>query len=268
MLKSRRPILCGLLAGGIFFLSGCRKSTETGTTSTPQATPNPDQAALQSKERHHRIFTGGVSPLIVSMTPDTIRVHNGHAPVTRYSLTYEINNAEKASKAYIIVYARGLGQIQRRDVDVQPSGQIEFLLDASEFDLGPMVRFRVHCPGNDTDWFAMGSEPLEPSQRLTSQQIGNVTPAYVAQGTYRQGMAIPITIWGGQITPECTAEAQVDGTTVELKNVVASDKKIHGGLSDSDFQRRPIVVRHFEVNLVVEGPGMPAADVYNLDFVE
>lgn len=264
MSNHRLRFQCAILAAGLFLFGGCRKAPTTTAPSTePAATPTP-----AAPERHHRIFLGGVSPLIVSMSPETIRVHNGHASVARYSLTYEINNAEKATKAYIIVYARGLGQIQRSDVDVQARGQIEFLLDASDFDLGPMVRFRVHCPGNDTDWFAMGSEPLGMPERLSSGQIGNVTPAYVAKGTYRPGVAIPITIWGGQITRECTPEAQVDGTSVELKNVVAVDTQIRGQLSDNDFQGRPIVVRHLEVSLVVEGPGMPAADTYNLNFVE
>ena len=74
----------------------------------------------------------------------------------RYSLTYEINNSEKASKAYISVYVPGVGEVQRFDVDVLPKATIEFLLDASKVDLGPTVRFRAHCPGNDTNWFVMG----------------------------------------------------------------------------------------------------------------
>ena len=71
-----------------------------------------------------------------------------------------------------------------------------------------------------------------------------------------------------QFTRECTPEAQVDGSTVELKNVVARDRQMNGLLLYSDLQGRPVVLRHFEVNLVVIGPGMPAADVYNLNFVE
>ena len=35
-----------------------------------------------------------------------------------------------------------------------------------------------------------------------------------------------------------------------------------------DGQWRPVVGRHLEVNLVVNGPGMPAADVFNLNFEE
>jgi hypothetical protein len=162
------------------------------------------------------------------MSPDTIRGHEGHASVARCSLAYDINNSEKATKAYIIVYLHGLGQLKQLDVDVQPSGQIKFLVDASDLDLGPTERFRAHCPGNETEWFTMDSEPLEVSQRMSSPQIGNVMRAYVAKGTAAQGVALPITIWGATITRECTPEAQVGGTAVELKNVVASDKQIQG----------------------------------------
>jgi hypothetical protein len=96
-----------------------------------------------------------------------------------YSLTYEIDHPEKATKAYIAIRVSGLGELQRFDVDVQPRGQIEFLLDASNFDFGPTVRFRAHCPFGPSDWFTMGGDPVEFPQRLSSEQIGNVTPAYI-----------------------------------------------------------------------------------------
>jgi len=186
-----------------------------------------------------------------------------------YSLTYEIDHPEKATKAYIAIRASGLGELQRFDVDVQPRGQIEFLLDASNFDFGPTVRFRAHCPFGTTDWFNMGGDPAEFPQRLSSEQIGNVTPAYIATPRgLQQGAGVPLTIWGAKITRECTPEAEVDGTAVELHNVVALERQIRALLSYSDLQNRPVVVRHLEVQLVVYGPGMPAEDIYNLNFEE
>ena len=209
----------------------------------------------------------GVSPLIVSMSPETIAVHEGHAPMSRYSLTYEIDHSEKVTKAYISIYARGIGEVQRFDVDVQPRGSIEFLLDASNVDLGATVRFRAHCPGNDTDWFVMGCDPPDP-QNMSSRQIGDVSPNYVQVGRTPRAGGLPVEIWGSQITSACTAEAQVDGASVELQNAVAGDKKIRGLLSYSDLQGRPVVQRRLEVNLVVQGPGMPAEDTYYLKFVD
>jgi hypothetical protein len=260
----KRLLFCGLAGAQLFLLNACRKSSEPTTTAAPQPTP----AAPAANERHHRMFTGGVSPLIVSMSPETIVVHDGHAPVTRYSLTYEINNSEKATKAYISVYARGVGEVQRFDVDVKPRGQIEFLLDASDIDLGPTVRFRAHCPYGDTDWFVMGSDPIDFQQRMSSREIGNVNPVYWEMRTRALAGGIPITIWGSQFTAACTPEAQVDFSSVDLQNVRVISKQIMGMLPFDALQGRPITVRHLEVNLVVSGPGMPAEDVYNLNYVD
>jgi hypothetical protein len=289
--KSGRRIVCALLAAGILFVSGCRKSAANGATASPQNAPAVEQNDAQGvpvrAERHHRMFADGISPLIVSISPDTIPFHNGNAPMTRYSLTYEIDNSEKATKAYISVYARGVGEVQRFDVEVQPRATIEFLLDASNVDLGPTVRFRAHCPYGDTDWFVMDSDPMPYPQINTTSQIGNVVPAYVQRGLPKS-YGIPITMAGSKFTRECTAEAQVDGSNVELQNVMATDKRIKGLLPSDALQGRPVVARHLEVNLVVYGPGHTepttqvtsigvvttgssagnSEDIYNLNFAE
>lgn len=211
---------------------------------------------------------GGVSPLIVSMSPETIPFHDGHLPVTRYSLTYEIDHPEKVTKAYISIYAPGIGEVQQFDVDVQSRAQIEFMLDASNFDLGPTVRFRVHCPYGDTDWFIMGSDPMNPLQIGTSREIGNVSPSYIAPHGYAPGAGMTILIASGLIMKTCTAEAQVESSNVELQNIVAGDKRLNAVLPLDALQGRPVTMRHLEVKLVVNGPGMPAADIYNLKFEE
>jgi hypothetical protein len=288
MPKSGRGIVCVLLVAGILFAISCRKSGENGATANPQSPPAAEQgSAPAGAVRHHRMFGDGISPLIVSMSPDTIPFHNGNAPASRYSLTYEIDNSEKATKAYISVYARGVGEVQRFDVDVQPRATIEFVLDASNFDLGPTVRFRAHCPYGDTDWFVMGSDPMSYPQINSTSQIGNVAPAYIQRGHSNVG-GVPITIAGPKFTRECTPEAQVDESGVELQNVVAADKRINGLLPYEALQGRPVVVRHLEVNLVVYGAGYKppttqmtprgvvttassagtSADIYNLNFAE
>jgi len=203
------------------------------------------------------------------MSPETIPIRLGHAPMGRYSLTYEINGSEKATKAAVSIYLLGVGEVQWFDVDVQPRAQIEFLLDASKFDLGPSVRFRAHCPSGDTDWFVMGSQPLGYPENVSSRQIVNVTPAYLQASPGSPGSGVPIEISGSQITQECIPEAQVDETTVELKNVVALNKQIRGLLMYSDMQGRPVVARQMEVKLLVYGKtGMPSESTFNLNLVE
>jgi hypothetical protein len=261
----RSRLLCGVIAAQILLVASCRKSPEASPATTQPATTS---QTTSPKERHHRLFGSGVSPLIVSMSPDTIQFHNGHVPVSRFSLTYEIDHAEKATKAYLSVYAPGVGEVQRHDIDVQARGQIEFLLDASDFDLGPTVRFRVHCPYGDTDWFTMGTEPTNYAQSTSSREIGSVYPPNVPTHGGAIAGGVPITIASGLIMKTCTAEAQVDASGVDLQNVVAGDKRISATLPFEALQGRPVTLRHLEVKLVVNGPGMAAEDVYNLNFVE
>ena len=201
------------------------------------------------------------------MSPDTITFHDGHLPVTRYSLTYEIDQSEKATKAYISVYAAGVGEVKRFDVDVQPRGQIEFLLDASDFDFGPTVRFRVHCPYADTDWYVMGSQPASYTQANSTREIGSIFPNYFAAQRSARG-GVPISISSGVIMKTCTAEAQVDSSTVELQNVIAVNKQITAIFPIDALQGRPVAARYLQVRLIVQGPGMANEDVYNLNFVE
>jgi hypothetical protein len=296
MLNFKRRSSCVLPAVviSLVFIYGCRKDkgAEDGGTPAPQssasADPAADQTAATPTKRHHAMFADGISPLIVSMSPDTVPLRDGHAPMGHYSLAYEIDNAEKATRAYVEIYVMGVGQVQKFDIPVQARGQVDFLLDASSFDLGPTVLFRAHCPYGDTDWFIMGSDPMPYPQILSTSQIGNVLPAYVAVRGKGLAGGVPITIAGSKFTRECTAEAQVDYSNVELQNVVAGNQRITAVLPYEALQGRPVVTRHLEVHLVVLGPGYQnptrqvtpigvvttassagtSADIYMLNFVE
>ena len=244
MLNCLRRFLCALVAAGILCLSACRKNAESAT-SGPLATPaptagTPSPASPTNPVRRHRSFPGGVSPLIVSMSPETIPFHNGNVPMGKYSLTYEIDNWEKATKALISVFIPGAGEVQKFDVDIQQRATIEFLLDASNYDLGPTVRFRALCPGSDSDWFIMGGDPVRFPHRPEPGQIGSVMPEYVLKGS-PQSDVVQVYISGPQITKDCKPDAQVDGTNVELHNIIAFSGEIRGYLNYSDLQSRPVV---------------------------
>ncbi len=252
-----------MICAALLFTSGCRKS---GAPSQPSVeTQGTAPVGESAKQRPHRFFDNGVAPYIASISPDTIVVHEGHAPMQKFTLTYEINNSDKATKAEIQVNVPGVGQVQRSDIAVQPSGQIEFLLDASSFDLGPTVRLRAHCTSSDTDWLTLGDDPPDASQRM-GPGVPTVSPLYVDR--HGQAGAVQVSIWSPQITKDCTVEAKVDGQSVELKNVSAIDKQVRGQLSYSDLQGRAVAEHHFEVELVVYGSGMPRADSIQLKFAE
>ncbi len=267
MLSCRSRVYCAILVAGILCFTGCKRNTPgTSATTAAQTASTPEQT--NTPARRHAIFgVDAISPLIVSMTPETVTVSSGRAVSARYSLVYEIDHAEKAAKAWISIYVPGIGEVDKFDVEVQPRGEISFFLDTND-DLGPTVRFRAHCPYGDTDWFTMGNPPLEFNERMTTRQIGNVTPQYVKAGPETPGSGVPVTIWGSQLTSECTPEAEVDGDSVQLANVRASEKQIAALLSYSDLHGRPVVARNFEVKLIVEGQESRVADIYHLRFAE
>lgn len=219
--------------------------------------------------RHHGMFTNGTSPLIVSMSPETVAVHDGHASMARYSLSYEIDNPEKAKKAYISVYALGIGEVQHFDVDVEQHAQIEFLLDASAMDLGPKVRFRVRCPAGDSDWFTLGAPPQVGAQPSSGIQIDSVDPPYISPKSIIPGVGARVIVRGAKITHDCKLEADVADAPAALQNVAVYDREIRGVLPYEVLQGRGVAARYLEVNLVVEAAtGMPAADTFKLNFDE
>ncbi len=262
----RIGICCVILVAGIFGFTACKRNSAGTSSPVTEAASTPDQAAPAI--RRHAIFGGdGISPLIVSMTPDTAVVSSGRVTSTRYSLTYEIDNADKATKAWISIYLPGIGEVDKFDVEVQPRGEIEFFLDPN-VDLGPTVRFRAHCPNGDTDWFTMGSPAAEFNDRMTKHMIGNVTPQYVKAGPETPGAIVPVTIWGAQLTSQCTLEGEMDGASVQMPIIQALEKQIKTSLSYTDLHGRPVVARYFEVKLIVEGNQSRVGDIYQLRFVE
>lgn len=252
----------------ILSAGGCRKSGESTTTTQPAADAQPAAPTdAAPKQRLHRFFDNGVAPYIDSISPDTVVVHDGHAPMQKFTLAFEIDNSDKATKAEIQVDVPGIGEVHLSQIEIQPKGQVEFLLDASSFDLGPTVRLRAHCPSGDTDWLTLGDDPPAAPERLAGQGVPTISPLYIDTRHGKTGSAA-VSIWSPEITRECTAEAKVDGQTVELRNVMAGDKRIGGQLLYSDLQGRSVAEHHFDVKLVVYGSGMPRADLVQLRFAE
>lgn len=214
------------------------------------------------------MFMNGISPLIVSISPETVNIYQGHAIPQRFLVTYEIDNAEKVTKAAISVRAEGLGTLQRFDVAVEPRAQVDFFLSASSFDLGPTVRFRVHCPAGDSDWHTMGilGAPLSPE--ISAPQIGNVIPRYIATRDSRPaGDGVPVIISGVHFTQGCTPQAKVDETPIELKTLLILDSQIRTFLLYRDLQGRPVSRRYLSVILeVTSTSGGVNADTFPLNF--
>jgi hypothetical protein len=264
MRRSLRP-LCIV---ALFTLTACHSST-------PAANKSADaQPALPSGPVYrHRPYASGVSPAIVSLTPDTVAVRSGHAYFARYTLEYDILGIDKVKGGHILVYAPGVGQIQSIDIQVQQHGTVEFILDPESLDFGPTLRVRAHCPAGTTEWRTLGEPTTQYDPHAADTlAITNLTPEFVARDYTQQAAAaaVELTFWGKQISKDCTAEAELDGTTIQLQNPRAMDKQIKALLLRSDLQGRPIASRYFTVSLVLDlNPNqMRVADQANLPFRE
>jgi len=245
--------------------AGCNKSSNA--PSAPQNAPSAPQPTS-----HPAPAPRTVAPRITSIEPETIEVRGGHASSTRFRVSYSIDSPERVTKAMLRIYAPGIGDVQHPvDVLVRASDILDFTLDTSE-DFGPKVSFRVHCPAGDTDWYTFGSPPQPYDPEANGKiKISNVTPRYVSSynETGAENSGTLVTIWAGDmITSECTAETEVDGHAVELKNTNTQHRQMQGLLMRSDVQQRSIAARYLEFKLILEGHGVATEAIKQVPFSE
>ncbi len=114
----------------------------------------------------------------------------------------------------------------------------------------------------------MGTPSKPNYNQILSNEIGAIGPPFYSNPRGQAGNAVPVTIWGTQIVPECTPEADVDGTSVQLANVKSSNGRIDAAFLKSSLQGRPIVARYFDLHLVVETESARATNTFRLNFTD
>jgi hypothetical protein len=247
--------LCCVLTGG------CERPPETPPrAATPAATPATPPAPRPVE----------VMPRIVSVTPDTINVIDGRALRRSFQIVYEIDGPERVEKARVVIYARGIGEMQRVEVPVVPRGTVNLEVTGDNVDLGPTVRFRAVCPGGVTDWYTLGHERLPVEQQMsTPLQIIGVGPSWIEQSIQDiGGSAVRISVGGKGLTGECKLEAQVNRRTVELRNAFFRDKHWEALLLRSDLGERAVAARYLEVKFIVNGPHIGLEVIKHIRFQE
>ena len=247
--------------------ASCRKAQSTSPKQTEA------QSASSTPGVRHRLFGSGVSPAIVRVEPDTVPIHDGHIAAQNYAVEYDILGIDKVQRGEIVVYAPGVGRVQAFDISPSAHGTVEFILDNPEFDLGPTVRLRVRCPAGTTDWYTLGTLPMEFNERMQNVfRVANVSPPYIerykGEGVPPAGVGVDVTLWGPQLGRACTPEAEVAGSSVEPHNVYAVDKQVHLLLLRSDLQNRPVSARYLEIQLRLYGPGVAVEDIARLNLRE
>jgi hypothetical protein len=232
-----------------------------GTTDTkPAALPTEEVPPPRGEPN---AIPGEVRPRIISISPDTMSVHDGVGTPGSYSLEYVINEIEKVESGMLQITAPGIGVLAKIPFTPSAEGSITFDIDPSRVDLGPTVAFRARCPEGETEWYTLGARLSDEERSLSGPRITGVSPDRISltptlmrnEGEIPAGAGVPVTIRGNQLTSDCSLDATVNGGSIELNNLLPDRNGFRGLLLYRDISNREVSARHLEVHLVVDGPG-------------
>ena len=220
---------------------------------------------------------GEVRPRIVSISPDTMSVNDGAGTPGSYSLDYVINEVEKVESGMLQVTAPGIGVLAKIPFTPSAEGSVSFDVDPSRLDFGPTVAFRARCPEGDTEWYTLGTRLPDEQRSLPGPRITSVAPDRISlsrtlmrnEGEVPAGSGVQVTIYGNQLSSDCSLDATVNGRSIELNNLLPQPKGFRGLLMYRDISNRQVSARHLEVHLAVSGPGIgPRGPIGYIWFVE
>lgn len=258
-LMTRRILLCS----GYLLLAACGGSSAPPKTdgAVPAAPPPAVPAAAPA------VSTQPIE--IVSVTPETLTVVDGRARPTLFAVEYRIARPETVEKAEVVLHARGLSDVVKKEVPVEASRRVYVALER-DFDFGPKVRFRAICPAGTTEWHTLGEPPVPPEKRGASGvAIWSVGPESVGYNTSgMEGTAIRFGISGQGLSSECKAEGQVNGRPIELFTVLFFDRKLQGTFNRREIDERAIAARYLEVKVSIRGARLGQVAIKRIPFVE
>jgi hypothetical protein len=253
----RSRLLSGLMMAA---LAGAACGTDNAVT-TPAAAAA--ETAPPTRGEPNAI-PGEVRPRILSISPDTMSVHDGAGTPGSYSLEYVINEIEKVESGMLQVTAPGIGVLAKIPFTPSAQGSVTFDVDPSRVDFGPTVAFRARCPEGETEWYTLGTRLPDEERSLPGPRITNVAPGRISltrtlmrnEGDIPAGAGVSVTIFGNQLSSDCSLDATVNGRSMELNNLLPQRNGFRGLLMYRDISNREVSARYLEVHLVVEGPGI------------
>ena len=199
---------------------------------------------------------GQIRPVIVSASPETVDVVDGQLSGAVFDVTYRVENFDKVEQPTmkLQLYARGIGTLVTMDVPARPEGAERLILD-SRHNVGPPIRFRANCPAGTTNWYTLGQNPPPLEQRISDTLlVANAAPEFIpSPQTEQPGTVVQVSVFGKRLTPDCTIEAQVNRSPVELQNVHYFDKRFQGLLRRDDFGNSVVTPRFLEMKLILHG---------------
>ena len=201
---------------------------------------------LKEREKEQNVW-----PVKLSITPDTIRVINGHAQHGSYRLDYEMENPEIITEANLKVESECIESVNRYleipDIPIRKRGTIYLTLNIPEdVDFGPKILIRAKCPEGESDWYAFGG--VNPEYTLR-----NAPPGQIVKIVPRDSNGY-ITLYGNGFNKDCSAEAEVSGKVFDLKTAWSLNGQIKAHFSSNAINDRPMCPRAFRVGLTIAVP--------------
>jgi len=209
---------------------------------------------------------------LTSVSPESLSLSGDHVAPQTLDVSYTIPEPKTVSTATLKLYVGEVGDIAKMDVPIEEHGRVQFVIEPRQHSLGFVVQFRASCPAGVTDWYTLGQMPLDyEARRADVFRITSVTPPSIpwTQGMDpdNSGAGKRFHIFGPRLTADCTIEGQVNGSTVELNNVLYINKQFEGLLMYRDINYDSVSPRFAELKLIIKRTGLMAA-ITRLPFAE
>ena len=102
---------------------------------------------------------------------------------------------------------------------------------------------------------ALGTRLPDEQRSLPGPRITNVAPDGISlsrtlmrnEGEVPAGAGVLVTIYGNQLSSDCSLDATVNGRPIELNNLLPQPKGFRGLLLYRDISNREVSARHLEV---------------------
>ena len=214
----------------------------------------------------------GIGLNLTSVSPETLSLSGDHVAPQTLDVSYTIPEPQTVSSAVLKLYVGEVGDIAKMDVPIQERGRVQFDIEPRQHSLGFVVRFRASCPAGVTDWYTLGQVPLDDAARRADVfRITSVTPPSIpwTQGMEPDngGAGKRFHIFGSRLTADCAIEGQVNGSTVELNNVLYINKQFEGLLMYRDINYDSVSPRFAELKLIIKRTGLMGA-IKRMPFAE
>lgn len=187
------------------------------------------------------------------------------------AVSFSIPDPSSVTSAQLKLYVGEIGDIATQTITAVEHGTAQFAIDPIPHSVGPSVRFRAVCPSGTTEWYTMGQIPYDYQERMAKVfRISNVTPESVrwSQAMGDPGAGQRVAVWGPGLPSDCRIEAEANGSSIELNNVLYFGQRYEGLLLYRDVASAPVSPRYAELKLLITRSGQRIEAVKRVPFIE